>query len=125
MHFFYRTGIGFATVKQLARKGAKVYLTTRNESKARKAKEALNEDPDIDPDNIQSLTLDLYDPASVTAAADELKRRETKVDILSMTRGLTLITNIVTNRPPVHNAAASTASRELVDGKYEPHMAAK
>ncbi|KAI8725548.1 hypothetical protein NCS52_00126200 [Fusarium sp. LHS14.1] len=99
-------GIGFATAKQLARKGAKVYLTTRNESKARQAKETLGEDPDIDPENVQWLTLDLFDPASITAAADELKRRETKVDIL------------------IHNAAASTASREFVDGKYEQHMAA-
>ncbi|RSL98380.1 hypothetical protein CEP52_010400 [Fusarium oligoseptatum] len=100
------TGIGFATVKLLARKGAKVYLTTRNESRAIQAKGILDEDPDIDPDNVQWLTLDLSDPISVTAAADELKRRETKVDIL------------------INNAAASTASRELVDGKYEQHMAA-
>ncbi|KAH7265983.1 hypothetical protein FSOLCH5_013101 [Fusarium solani] len=100
------TGIGFATVKLLGQKGAKVYLTTRNESKALQAKEALTEDPDIDPDNVHWLILDLSDPASVTAAADELKRRETKVDIL------------------INNAAASTPSRELVDGKYEQHMAA-
>ncbi|KAL6363082.1 hypothetical protein LRP88_02484 [Fusarium phalaenopsidis] len=100
------TGIGFATVKLLGQKGAKVYLTTRNESKALQAKEALTEDPDIDPDNVYWLILDLSDPASVTAAADELKRRETKVDIL------------------INNAAASTPSCELVDGKYEQHMAA-
>ncbi|RSL60424.1 hypothetical protein CEP53_005460 [Fusarium sp. AF-6] len=99
------TGIGFATVKLLARKRAKVYLTTRNESRAIQAKGILDEDPDIDPDNVQWLTLDLSDPIRVTAAADELKRRETKVDIL------------------INNAAASTASRELVDGKYEQHMA--
>ncbi|EEU45264.1 uncharacterized protein NECHADRAFT_93865 [Fusarium vanettenii 77-13-4] len=86
------TGIGFATVKQLARKGAKVYLTTRNKSKALQAKETLNKEPDVDPEN-QAL---LQPP----------------------------MTAIMTNRPPVHNAAASTASRELVDGKYEPHMAA-
>ncbi|RSL52525.1 hypothetical protein CEP54_010873 [Fusarium duplospermum] len=100
------TGIGFETVKPLARKGAKVYLTTRNESRALQAKEILDEDPDIDPDNVQWLTLNLFDPISITAAADELKRRETKVDIL------------------INNAAASTPSRELVDGKYEQHMAA-
>ncbi|KAJ4157672.1 hypothetical protein NW754_009320 [Fusarium falciforme] len=100
------TGIGFATVKLLAQKGAKVYLTTRNETKALHAKETLIKDPAIDPDNFQWLILDLFDPVSVTAAAEELKRRETKVEIL------------------INNAAASTSSRELVDGKYEQHMAA-
>ncbi|RTE69767.1 hypothetical protein BHE90_015848 [Fusarium euwallaceae] len=49
------TGIGFATVKLLARKGAKVYLTTRNESRAIQAKGILDEDPDIDPDNVHHL----------------------------------------------------------------------
>jgi NAD(P)-dependent dehydrogenase (short-subunit alcohol dehydrogenase family) len=100
-------------------------LTTRNESKALQAKEALTEDPDIDPDNVHWLILDLSDPASVTAAADELKRRETKVDILSNIHSLALLAAMITNKPLVNNAAASTPSRELVDGKYEQHMAAK
>ncbi|UPL00570.1 hypothetical protein LCI18_011504 [Fusarium solani-melongenae] len=76
------TGIGFATVKLLAQKGAKVYLTTRNESKALNAKDTLIKDPAIKPDNVQWLILDLFDPVSITTAAEELKRRETKIDIL-------------------------------------------
>lgn len=102
-----------------------MYLTTRNESKALHAKETLIKDPAIDANNVQWLILDLFDPVSVTAAAEELKRRETKVDLLSIFQALTLRIDMTTNKLLVNNAAASTSSRELVDGKYEQHMAAK
>ncbi|KAH7177218.1 hypothetical protein DER46DRAFT_621196 [Fusarium sp. MPI-SDFR-AT-0072] len=100
------SGIGLESVRFLARKGAKVYLTTRSEAKARKAKEKLTKDADINPRNIQYLVMDLYDPVSITHAVDELKRSETKLHIL------------------INNAAASTSSAILVDGKYEQHMVA-
>jgi hypothetical protein len=63
-----------------------VYFTTRFESKARKTKEKLqNTHPDIDPNNIEWLLLDLSNLKSVDAAAHELKKKERKLDILSKT----------------------------------------
>ncbi|KAG5794580.1 hypothetical protein H9Q69_006396 [Fusarium xylarioides] len=100
------SGIGLETVRFLARKGAKVYLTTRSEARARQARDKLTQDTDIDAKNVQYLVMDLYDPVSITQAAEELKRNETKLQIL------------------VNNAAASTSSTMLVDGKYEQHMVA-
>ncbi|KAM0544345.1 hypothetical protein ACHAPJ_011881 [Fusarium lateritium] len=78
------TGIGFETAKLLAQKGAKVYLTTRNQTRARQARDKIIEDTDIDPNNVQHLVMDLYDPESITAAVDELKKKEKKLHILSM-----------------------------------------
>uniref|UniRef100_A0A0D2XSR8 Uncharacterized protein n=1 Tax=Fusarium oxysporum (strain Fo5176) TaxID=660025 RepID=A0A0D2XSR8_FUSOF len=52
------------------------------------------------------LVMDLYDPVSITHAVEELKRKETRLHI------------------PINNAAASTSSTMLVDGKYEQHMVA-
>ncbi|KAL5611143.1 hypothetical protein FOBRF1_007260 [Fusarium oxysporum] len=100
------SGIGLETVRLLAQKGTKVYLTTRSASRARQAKEKLTKDTDIDPNNVQYLVMDLYDPVSITLAVDELKKNEAKLHIL------------------INNAAASTSSTDLVDGKYEQHMVA-
>ncbi|KAH6867584.1 hypothetical protein B0T10DRAFT_541860 [Thelonectria olida] len=99
------SGIGFALVKRLAQRGAKVYFTTRSESRAQATKEALVNDPSIDPDNVVWLVMDLMDPKTVSEATDVLKRKERKVDIL------------------INNAAVSTGSTELVAGGYEQHMA--
>ncbi|KLP22967.1 Uncharacterized protein LW94_277 [Fusarium fujikuroi] len=100
------SGIGLETVRFLARKGAKVYSTTRSEARARQAKDKLTKDTGIDAKNLQYLVMDLYDPVSITLAVEELKRKETRLHIL------------------INNAAASTSSTMLVDGKYEQHMAA-
>lgn len=100
-----------------------MYLTTRSEARARQAKDKLTKDTDIDVRNIQYLVMDLYDPASITHAVEELKRKETKLHILSTSKTSTYST--LTNDVKVNNAAASTSSTMLVDGKYEQHMAAK
>ncbi|KAM0318845.1 hypothetical protein ACHAPQ_010538 [Fusarium lateritium] len=78
------SGIGLETVRLLAEKGTKVYLTTRSESRARQAKEKLTKDTDIDPYNIQYLVMDLYDPVSITHAVDELMKNEAKLHILTI-----------------------------------------
>lgn len=61
----YSSGIGLETVKFLAQKGAKVYLTTRSELRARQAKDKLTKTSDINPHGVQSLVMDLYDPVSL------------------------------------------------------------
>ncbi|KAI1067471.1 hypothetical protein LB506_003877 [Fusarium annulatum] len=102
----FSSGIGLETVRFLARKGAKVYLTTRSEARARQARDKFTNDPGIDARNVQYLVMDLYDPVSITQAVEVLERIETKLHIL------------------IDNAAASTSSTTLVDEKYEQHMVA-
>lgn len=79
------SSIGLAIVKFLAVRGAKVYFTTRSEAKAQKVLESLlSSSPEIKRESLQWLRLDLTDLKSINTASDELKSRESKVDILSM-----------------------------------------
>ncbi|KAM0420009.1 hypothetical protein ACHAPD_003578 [Fusarium lateritium] len=110
------SGIGLETVRLLAQKGAKVYLTTRSELRAQDAKETLAKDNNIDPENVQYLLMDLFDPASITIAVDELKKNEAKLHILSMFRDSAY--TIIINDIKVNNAAASTSATNLVDGNH-------
>lgn len=72
-------------MRLLSLQGAKVYFTTRSEAKAQKTREILQtQSPEIDQRSIEWLLLDISDLKSITAAADELKRKENKVDILGM-----------------------------------------
>ncbi|KIY48443.1 NAD(P)-binding protein [Fistulina hepatica ATCC 64428] len=76
------TGIGLTTVKYLARKGAKVYLGARNESKATGALAQL-ESEGVAPGQVLYLHVDLSDPRSAKKAAGEFMKRETRLDVLS------------------------------------------
>ncbi|KAJ3524494.1 hypothetical protein NM208_g9268 [Fusarium decemcellulare] len=99
------SGIGLAIVAQLATHGAKVYFTARSLAKAEKAKQTLlSSYPEINSNNVNFLLLDFTDLKGITNAADELLKKETKLDIL------------------VNNAAASSPSTELVGGGWEVHM---
>lgn len=83
-------GIGYHTVKQLALKGAKVYLGARSESRAKAAIERLlGENPSIPRENISWLRLDLSSLAQVVDAALELRSKEGRLDILSTFSALT------------------------------------
>lgn len=79
------TGIGFETAKALAKLGAKVIVTTRDEEKARETLERLRTAvPDAD---VHSQLLDLASLASIKAAADAL-RQEERLDVLINNAGL-------------------------------------
>ncbi|PNP47824.1 hypothetical protein TGAMA5MH_00876 [Trichoderma gamsii] len=121
------SGIGLEIVGFLARKGAKVYCTTRSENKAKRARDVLRAKyPEIDQEKIKWVLLDLSDLRSITDAADELKSNETKLDILSILQGATpLILQYAPNTIDslVNNAAAATMSHSLVAGRWEWHMA--
>ncbi|RDB30491.1 hypothetical protein Hypma_007324 [Hypsizygus marmoreus] len=77
------TGIGYETVKHLARKGAKVYLGARDESKATGAIAKLHSEG-LGPGNGEVIWLraDFSDMHSAKAAAEEFLRRETRLDVL-------------------------------------------
>ncbi|KXH32606.1 short-chain dehydrogenase/reductase family Oxidoreductase [Colletotrichum simmondsii] len=101
--------IGREIARLLAQKSAKVYFTTRSDTTAIKTRnQILEAHPEIDPENLRWMTMDVTDMRSVTSTVDKLKAKEHKVDIL--------------NRP-VHNAAAGTTSTELVGPGWEIHMA--
>ncbi|KAF8906838.1 hypothetical protein CPB84DRAFT_1769802 [Gymnopilus junonius] len=75
------TGIGYHTVKFLARKGAKVYLGARNESKAKAAMADLERDG-LGSGQVVWLNVNFSDPRWAKQAAEEFLRRESRLDIL-------------------------------------------
>ena len=80
------TGIGYESVKELARAGAKVYLAARSTEKAQAAiKEIKAELPD---GQIEFLQLDLMDLAATKAAAESFSSKEAKLDVLMNNAGI-------------------------------------
>ncbi|KAI6169777.1 hypothetical protein EDD17DRAFT_1748907 [Pisolithus thermaeus] len=89
-------GLGYATIRHLVRKGAKVYLAARNGSKAEAAIAQLKEEG-LTPGNgeVVKLELDLCDPRNAKKMAQEFMRKEDRLDVL------------------IHNAAV------LIESSYE------
>ncbi|KAK1991663.1 daunorubicin C-13 ketoreductase [Colletotrichum falcatum] len=99
-------GIGLSTVKFLALRGATVYFTARTKEKADGACALLtSQHPEIDPDSLRWLPLDLTDLTTVDAAVKELRSKETMVDIL------------------INNAGACSSTTQTVGDGWEFHMA--
>ncbi len=78
------SGIGYATIRHLARRGAKVYMAAGNEQRANAAIEHLRAEG-LGPGNGEVLwhKLDLSDPRNVQQAAEEFMKREERLDVLS------------------------------------------
>ncbi|KAK0228543.1 NAD(P)-binding protein [Armillaria fumosa] len=74
------TGIGFSTVKHLARRGAKVYIAGRNPTKVADAIERLKAEGITG--KVEYLHLDLLDPHSASEAARAFLALEDRLDIL-------------------------------------------
>ncbi|KAG2072122.1 NAD(P)-binding protein [Suillus decipiens] len=76
-------GIGYSTVKHLARRGAKVFMAARNQSKAEEAIAQLKTEG-LGPGNgdIIWLELDLKDPRNAKKAAEEFMKQEKRLDVL-------------------------------------------
>ncbi|KAG1853331.1 hypothetical protein C8R48DRAFT_723681 [Suillus tomentosus] len=76
-------GIGYSTVKHLARRGAKVYMAARNRSKAEEAIAQLKSEG-LGPGNgdVIWLELDLKDPRNAKKAAEEFMKQEKRLDVL-------------------------------------------
>ncbi|OAV96482.1 hypothetical protein, variant [Puccinia triticina 1-1 BBBD Race 1] len=73
-------GIGFATCLELVRRGAKVYLASRTESRAKTAIQKIKQ---LVPDaQLEFIHFDLTILSSAKAAAEEFKRKESRLDIL-------------------------------------------
>ncbi|KAG0702662.1 NAD(P)-binding protein [Suillus ampliporus] len=76
-------GIGYSTVKHLARHGAKVYIAARSQSKAEEAIAQLKAEG-LGPGHgdVIWLSLDLKDPRNAKKAAEEFMKQENRLDIL-------------------------------------------
>ncbi|EMD41123.1 hypothetical protein CERSUDRAFT_103441 [Gelatoporia subvermispora B] len=76
-------GIGFAAIQHLARHGAKVYMATRNEEKAKAAIARLQSEG-LAPGNgeVKWLYLDLADPKIAKQSAETFMQQEERLDIL-------------------------------------------
>ena len=80
------TGLGKELVRQLARRGAAVYMASRTESRARSAiEELLAEHPEIKEKGgrIEFLHLDLCNLKKCREAAQSFLEKEKRLDILS------------------------------------------
>ena len=79
-------GIGYSTIQHLARKGAKVYMAARNESKATSAIEKLKSES-FEPGNgeIVFMKINLSDPKQVKNAAERFVQMESRLDVLGST----------------------------------------
>ncbi len=80
------TGIGEVTARELAGRGAKVWMACRNEAKARAAMDrirAVHADADL-----HFLALDLSDLDAVRNAADAFLENESRLDVLTANAGL-------------------------------------
>ncbi|KAF7366116.1 NAD-binding protein [Mycena venus] len=75
------TGIGYATIQILTRRGAKVYMATRSESRAAEAIQRLKAE-NLGDGSVHWLELDLSDPRSAARAAQEFLQKEQRLDIL-------------------------------------------
>ncbi|KAI0073653.1 NAD-P-binding protein [Panus rudis PR-1116 ss-1] len=77
------SGIGYAAVQHLARRGAKVYMGARSEEKAKAAIERLKKEG-LGPGNgeVIWLPLDLSDPKEAKKAAEDFLTKEKRLDVL-------------------------------------------
>ncbi|KAJ4498473.1 NAD(P)-binding protein [Lentinula lateritia] len=82
------TGIGYATIEFLARKGAKVYMASRNKHKAQKAIVEIEAElrkigeEESNKGSVHWLKLDLSDPRSVKEIGTGFLAKEERLDIL-------------------------------------------
>ncbi|KAF7359881.1 NAD-binding protein [Mycena venus] len=81
------TGIGYATIQMIARRGAKVYMGARNGARAAEAIERLKTE-NIGDGSVHWLELDLSSPLFASRAAMELAQKEQRLDILINNAGL-------------------------------------
>lgn len=94
--FCTSAGIGYATVKHLARKGAKVYMAARNKTRAEEAIAKLKAEG-LGPGNgeVIWLELDLIDPRNAKTTVQEFMSKEKRLDVLGKQLCVVRVTRIV------------------------------
>lgn len=79
------TGIGLVTARELARRGARVFIACRSEERARAAADSIKSDTG---ENVDALPLDLGDFASVRRSAEAFLAKGTPLHLLVNNAGL-------------------------------------
>jgi len=79
------TGIGLVTARELARRGARVFIACRSEERARAAADSIKSDTG---ENVDALPLDLGDLASVRRSAEAFLAKGTPLHLLVNNAGL-------------------------------------
>ncbi|KAJ7886204.1 hypothetical protein B0H14DRAFT_3082202 [Mycena olivaceomarginata] len=113
------TGIGYATIQMLARKGAKVYMAARSEERALEAIKQLQSE-NINDGSVHWLKLELSDPRAAKRAAQEFLEKETRLDILETAKESGSDVRIVNVSSMAHSRvkAETFATREAFNKNY-------
>ncbi|GAA5821268.1 hypothetical protein JCM11251_004543 [Rhodosporidiobolus azoricus] len=82
------TGLGYITVQELHKKGAKVYIACRNEERARDAIKRLNQAYPGSEASLVYLPLDLTSLESAKKAAETVSKQEERLDIIVCNAGI-------------------------------------
>lgn len=82
------TGIGYATAVALARKGARVVITSRDEGRGQLALDGIRRDSGSE--QVESIGLDLASLASVRRCAEQYQERFDRLDVLVNNAGVAL-----------------------------------
>ncbi|XP_017479348.1 PREDICTED: retinol dehydrogenase 12-like [Rhagoletis zephyria] len=88
------TGIGKETARELAKRGATIYMACRDMKKCEKARQELIKDTCNE--NIHGIKLDLASLTSIKEFADHFKKIETRLDILINNAGIMACPRMVT-----------------------------
>ncbi|PON52905.1 Short-chain dehydrogenase/reductase [Parasponia andersonii] len=102
-------GIGFEICRNLATKGVKVVLTSRDEKRGLEAVERLLNESGLSHDHVVFHQLDVVDPISIASLADFIKTQFGKLDILINNAGIGGV---------ILNADALTRAVELAGGSW-------
>ncbi|GAA6038880.1 hypothetical protein JCM8097_000549 [Rhodosporidiobolus ruineniae] len=82
------TGIGFVTAQELHRKKCKVYIACRSEERAKDAMKRINEANPGSEATLVYLPFDLTDLKSAKTAAETVKEKEDRLDIIVCNAGI-------------------------------------
>ncbi|KKK25335.1 hypothetical protein P175DRAFT_0496448 [Aspergillus ochraceoroseus IBT 24754] len=109
------SGIGFELAKILYRKGAKVYITGRTEAKAQNAIQAIQRAvPQSEGGQLDFITLELDDLASIKTSAEAFKAKEPKLDILWNNAGV--------SQPPLGSVSKQGIELQLATNCLGPFL---
>lgn len=102
-------GIGFETARQLAQQSMRVLIGARDEARGGAAVEKLRKDG-LD---ARAITIDVTNPASIAAAAEEVERAHGRLDVLVNNAGL-----LKTGQDGLPSQTSATALRETFDTNF-------
>ncbi|KAJ5280125.1 NAD(P)-binding protein [Penicillium angulare] len=108
------SGIGLELAKILYRKGAKIYIASRSEEKARTAIQNIQRDVPQRDGELVFLQLDLDDLTTIKATVETFREKESKLDILFNNAGV--------SQPPVGSVSKQGIELQLATNCLGPFL---